>query len=102
MVGGATLTALIGTSAWYAPGAGTAFMVESIVRDQKKLLSCGVALDGEYGQSDISLVVPVILGKGGWEKIVDFKLSDAEQAEFNKSADAVRAMNNVLSETGVI
>jgi len=102
MVGGATLTKLIGTSAWYAPGAGTAFMVEAIVRDQKKLLSCGVALDGEYGQKDISLVVPVILGKGGWEKIVDFKLSDDEQAAFNKSADAVRAMNNVLSETGVI
>jgi len=102
MVGGATLTGLIGTSAWYAPGAGTAFMVESIVRDQKKLLSCGVALDGEYGQKDISLVVPVVIGKNGWEKIVDFKLSDAEQAEFNKSADAVRNMNNVLSETGVI
>jgi malate dehydrogenase len=102
MVGGATLTGLIGTSAWYAPGAGTAFMVESIVRDQKKLLSCGVALDGEYGQKDISLVVPVIIGKNGWEKIVDFKLSDTEQAEFNKSADAVRNMNNVLSETGVI
>ena len=102
MVGGATLTGLIGTSAWYAPGAGTAFMVEAIVRDQKKLLSCGVALDGEYGQMDISLVVPVILGKNGWEKIVDFKLSDSEQAEFNKSADAVRNMNQVLSDTGVI
>jgi len=102
MVGGATLTGLIGTSAWYAPGAGTAFMVEAIVRDQKKLLSCGVALDGEYSQKDISLVVPVILGKNGWEKIVDFKLSDAEQAEFNKSAAAVRTMNNVLSESGVL
>ena len=102
MVGGATLTGLIGTSAWYAPGAGTACMVEAIVRDQKKLLSCGVALDGEYGQKDISLVVPVILGKNGWEKIVDFKLSDTEQAEFNKSADAVRNMNQVLSDTGVI
>ena len=102
MVGGATLTGLIGTSAWYAPGAGTAFMVEAIVRDQKKLLSCGVALDGEYGQKDISLVVPVILGKNGWEKIVDFKLSDTEQAEFNKSADAVRNMNKVLSDSGVI
>jgi malate dehydrogenase len=102
MVGGATLTKLIGTSAWYAPGAGTAFMVESIVRDQKKLISCGVALDGEYGQKDISLVVPVILGKNGFEKILDFKLSDAEQAEFNKSADAVRNMNKVLYDTKVI
>ncbi len=102
MVGGATLTGLIGTSAWYAPGAGTAFMVEAIVRDQKKLLSCGVALDGEYGQKDISLVVPVILGKGGWEKIVDFKLTGDEQASFNKSADAVRTMNNVLADTNMV
>ncbi|GAB2979946.1 malate dehydrogenase [Mucilaginibacter puniceus] len=102
MVGGATLTGLIGTSAWYAPGAGTAFMVEAIVRDQKKLISCGVALDGEYQQSDISLVVPVILGKNGWEKIVDFKLSADEQATFNKSADAVRAMNNVLADSKLI
>ena len=102
MVGGATLTKLIGTSAWYAPGAGTAAMVESIVRDEKKLISCGVALDGEYGQKDISLVVPVILGKGGFEKILDFKLSDSEQAEFNKSADAVRNMNQVLFDTGII
>jgi malate dehydrogenase len=102
MVGGATLTGLIGTSAWYAPGAGTAFMVEAIVRDQKKLISCGVALDGEYQQNDISLVVPVILGKNGWEKIVDFKLSADEQASFNKSADAVRAMNNVLADSKLI
>ncbi|TAF44031.1 MAG: malate dehydrogenase [Sphingobacteriales bacterium] len=96
MVGGATLTKLIGTSAWYAPGAGTAAMVEAIVRDEKKLISCGVSLNGEYGQSDISLVVPVILGKNGWEKILDFKLSADEQASFNKSAEAVRSMNQVL------
>ena len=96
MVGGATLTKLIGTSAWYAPGAGTAAMVESIVRDEKKLISTGVALEGEYGQSDISLVVPVVIGRNGWEKIVDFKLSDEEQSAFNKSADAVRNMNDVL------
>ncbi|MES2374991.1 MAG: malate dehydrogenase [Bacteroidota bacterium] len=102
MVGGATLTGLIGTSAWYAPGAGTAFMVEAIVRDQKKLISCGVALDGEYGQKDISLVVPVILGKGGWEKVVDFKLTANEQASFNKSADAVRAMNQVLTDSNLL
>lgn len=96
MVGGATLTKLIGTSAWYAPGAGTAAMVESILRDEKKIISCGVALDGEYGQKDISLVVPVTIGKNGWEKIIDFKLSDEEQTAFNKSADAVRTMNDVL------
>jgi malate dehydrogenase len=97
MVGGATLTKLLGTSAWYAPGAAGAALVESIVRDQKKLFPCCVALDGEYGQSDICLGIPVIIGKNGWEKIVDYKLNEAEQAEFNKSADAVRNMNEVLS-----
>ncbi|WP_207427770.1 malate dehydrogenase [Pedobacter sp. SYSU D00535] len=102
MVGGATLTKLIGTSAWYAPGAGTAAMVESIVRDEKRLMSCGVSLEGEYGQSDISMVVPVVLGKNGWEKIVNFELSPEEQAAFNKSADAVRSMNGVLAESKVL
>jgi malate dehydrogenase len=72
------------------------------MRDEKKLISCGVALDGEYGQKDISLVVPVVLGKNGWEKIIDFKLSDTEQAEFNKSADAVRNMNQVLVDSKFI
>ncbi|GAB3012686.1 malate dehydrogenase [Niabella terrae] len=96
MVGGATLTKLIGTSAWYAPGAGTAAMVESILRDEKKLISCGVYLEGEYGQNDISLVVPVTLGRNGWEQIIDFKLSEQEQAAFDKSAAAVRTMNDVL------
>lgn len=96
MVGGATLTKLIGTSAWYAPGAAGAAMVEAIVRDEKKLFTCCVALDGEYGQKDICLGVPVIIGKNGWEKILDFSLNAEEQAAFNKSADAVRSMNDVL------
>jgi malate dehydrogenase len=96
MVGGATLTKLIGTSAWYAPGAAGAAMVEAILRDEKKLFSCCVSLDGEYGQKDICLGVPVILGRNGWEKIVDFKLNDEEQGLFKKSADAVRSMNDVL------
>jgi malate dehydrogenase len=96
MVGGATLTKLIGTSAWYAPGAAGAALVETIVRDEKRLFSCCVALDGEYGQKDICLGVPVVLGKNGWEKIVDYKLNQEEQALFNKSADAVRNMNDVL------
>lgn len=96
MVGGATLTKLIGTSAWYAPGAAGAALVESIVRDKKRLFSCCVSLDGEYGQKDICLGVPVVIGKNGWEKIVDYKLNEEEQASFNKSADAVRNMNNVL------
>ena len=96
MVGGATLTALIGTSAWYAPGAAGAALVESILRDEKKLFTCCVALEGEYGQKDICLGVPVTIGKNGWEKILDFELNDEEQAAFNKSADAVRSMNDVL------
>lgn len=96
MVGGATLTKLIGTSAWYAPGAAGAALVESIVRDEKKLFTCCVSLNGEYGQKDICLGVPVVIGKNGWEKIIDFGLNAAEQAEFNKSADAVRSMNDVL------
>ena len=97
MVGGATLTKLIGTSAWYAPGAAGAALVEAIVRDEKKLFSCCVALDGEYGQKDICLGVPVVIGRNGWEKIINFDLSADEQAMFNKSADAVRNMNDVLT-----
>jgi malate dehydrogenase len=96
MVGGATLTKLLGTSAWYAPGAAGAALVESIVRDEKKLFTCCVSLDGEYGQKDICLGVPVVIGKNGWEKIVAMDLSADEQAAFNKSADAVRSMNDVL------
>lgn len=97
MVGGATLTGMLGTSAWYAPGAAVAALVDSILNDQKKLFSCCVALDGEYGQKDICLGVPVIIGKNGWERIVDVNLNDEEKAAFAKSADAVRNMNNVLS-----
>ena len=96
MVGGATLTALIGTSAWYAPGAAGAALVESIVRDEKKLFTCCVSLDGEYGQKDICLGVPVVIGRNGWEKILDFQLNESEKAAFQKSADAVRSMNDVL------
>ena len=97
MVGGATLTKLLGTSAWYAPGAAGAAMVEAIVRDEKKLFSCCVSLEGEYGQKDICLGVPVILGKNGWEKILELKLNAEEKELFKKSADAVRSMNDVLS-----
>jgi len=96
MVGGATLTKLIGTSAWYAPGAAGAALAEAIVRDEKKLFTCCVSLDGEYGQKDICLGVPVIIGKNGWEKILDFGLNTDEQAAFKKSAEAVRNMNEVL------
>jgi malate dehydrogenase len=97
MVGGATLTKLIGTSAWYAPGAAGAALVESIVRDEKKLFTCCVSLNGEYGQKDICLGVPVTIGKKGWEKIISFDLNADESALMAKSADAVRSMNDVLS-----
>jgi malate dehydrogenase len=96
MVGGATLTGLLGTSAWYAPGASVSYLVDAILNDQKKMIPCSVYLDGEYGQSDICIGVPCIIGKNGVEKIVDINLNDAEKALFEKSADAVRNMNNDL------
>lgn len=97
MVGGATLTGLLGTSAWYAPGAAAAEVVEAIVRDQKKLITCGVSLEGEYGQNDICIGVPVVLGRNGWEKIVDLGLNDEEKKLFQASADAVRKTNGALN-----
>jgi malate dehydrogenase len=96
MVGGATLTALLGTSAWYAPGASVAYLVDSILNDQKKMIPCSVFLEGEYGQNDICIGVPCIIGKNGIERIVDLNLNEAEKALFAKSADAVRAMNGDL------
>ena len=102
MVGGATLTALLGTSAWYAPGAAAAFVVESIIHDQKKIVPCCVSLEGEYGQNDICIGVPVVLGKNGVEEIIDYKLNDEEKALFAKSADAVRKTNDVLKELNVL
>lgn len=96
MVGGATLTKLLGTSAWYAPGAAGAALVEAIIRNERKVLPCCVALDGEYGQKDICLGVPVVIGRNGWESIIDYKLDAEEQELFNKSAEAVRSMNAVL------
>ena len=97
MVGGATLTKLLGTSAWYAPGASVAYLVSSILHDQKRIIPCSVMLDGEYGQSDICIGVPTIIGKNGWEKIMDLNLNDKESANFKKSASAVRTMNEALS-----
>ena len=96
MVGGATLTKLLGTSAWYAPGAAGAALVESIIRNERKVFPCCVYLEGEYGQNDICMGVPVVIGKNGWENIIDYKLNEEEQEAFNKSADAVRNMNAVL------
>lgn len=102
MVGGATLTGLLGTSAWYAPGAALAYVAEAILHDQKKLMSCCVYLEGEYGESDICIGVPVVLGRTGWEKIVDFNLNDEEKALFAKSAAAVRKTNAVLKDINVL
>ena len=97
MVGGATLTKLLGTSAWYAPGASVAYLVNSILHDQKRIIPCSVMLDGEYGHSDICIGVPTIIGRNGWEKIIDLNLNDTESASFDKSASAVRTMNEELS-----
>ena len=91
-----------GVGATGPPGAAGAALVESIVRDEKKLFTCCVYLDGEYGQTDICMGVPVIIGKKGWEKIVDYKLNSDEQAAFNKSADAVRTMNQVLLDMKLV
>ena len=95
-VGGATLTKLLGTSAWYAPGAAVSAMVQAIACDQKKMFPCSVLLDGEYGLKDICIGTPVILGKNGIEKIVEIELNDAEKSHIKESADAVRKVNELL------
>jgi malate dehydrogenase len=95
-VGGATLTKLLGTSAWYAPGAAVSSLVQSIACDQKKMFPCSTLLEGEYGLNDICIGVPVILGKNGIEKIVDIPLSDAEKAKMKESAAGVTKTNGLL------
>ena len=95
-VGGATLTGLLGTSAWYAPGAAVSGLVQAIACDQKKMFPCSALLEGEYGLDDICIGVPVILGKNGIEKIVEIKLSDAEKAKMQESAAGVRKTNGLL------
>lgn len=97
-VGGATLTKLLGTSAWMAPGAAAAMMVEAIALDAKKLIPCCVGLDGEYGEKDLAIGVPVILGKGGCEKIIEVKFSDEEKAKFEESVAAARNTNSKLGD----
>ena len=97
MVGGATLTKLLGTSAWYAPGAAAAQVVGAVLHDQKKLISCSALLDGEYGEKDLCIGVPCILGKNGIEKIVEFDLNEAEKEAFRKSAETVHKTNAALS-----
>ena len=97
MVGGATLTKLLGTSAWYAPGAAAAQVVASVLHDQKKMISCSALLEGEYGEKDLCIGVPCILGKDGIEKIVEFDLNDEEKALFKASAEAVHKTNAALN-----
>ena len=96
MVGGATLTGLLGTSAWYAPGAAGAAVVEAILHNQRKMVPCSVSLEGEYGQENICCGVPVILGRNGIEEIVVLPLNDDEKAKFKASADSVRKVNGAL------
>ena len=102
MVGGATLTKLLGTSAWYAPGAAAAYVVESILRDQKKVVPSCVMLEGEYGQRDLCIGVPAVIGRNGVEKVLEIKLTAEERSLFDASADAVRKTNAVLHELGTI
>ena len=102
MVGGATLTKLLGTSAWYAPGAAGASVVDAIINDTKAVVPCSVYLEGEYGQEDICIGVPVVLGKKGVEKIVKIDLTKEEAEKFAASADATRKVNNALYEIGAL
>ncbi len=97
MVGGATLTGLLGTSAWYAPGAAAASVVDAVLHDTKRMISCSAYLEGEYGESDICIGVPCILGKNGIEKVVEFELNAEEKELFAKSAAAVRNTNGALT-----
>ena len=98
MVGGATLTKLLGTSAWYAPGASVAFLVDSILNDYKRMIPCSVLLEGEYGLSDICIGVPCIIGSDGVQSIVDIKLNEMEQELLKNSAEKVQIMNDALKD----
>ncbi|MGB0316690.1 MAG: malate dehydrogenase [Flavobacteriaceae bacterium] len=98
MVGGATLTKLLGTSAWYAPGASVAYLVDSILNDYKRMIPCSVLLEGEYGLENLCIGVPCIIGVQGVESIVDLQLNEKEQALLNESAEKVKAMNAALKE----
>lgn len=96
-VGGATLTGLLGTSAWYAPGAAVSELVRAIAQDSKKIFPCSALLEGEYGLSDLAIGVPCVLGKNGIEKIVEINLSDAEKAKLTESAEGVKKTNADLN-----
>ena len=102
MVGGATLTKLMGTSAWYAPGANAAALARAVVLDEKRVYPCCVSLDGQWGESDICIGVPAVIGKNGVEEIIEFELPENEMAKFKASAEAVRKTNGVLKEINVL
>ena len=97
-VGGATLTSMLGTSAWYAPGAAVSSLVQAIACDQKKMFPCSVLLDGEFGLNDLCIGVPVILGKNGIESIVEIDLNDSEKNQLKDSANGVKATNLLLND----
>ena len=98
MVGGATLTKLLGTSAWYAPGAAAAMVASAIIHNEKRIIPCSVMLEGEYGHSDLCIGVPVVLGKDGIERIIELDLNAEEKALFDASAAAVKNTNAALAE----
>lgn len=98
MVGGATLTKLLGTSAWYAPGSSVAYVVDSIINDHKRIIPSSVYLDGEYGFSDICIGVPCVIGKNGIEEIISLNLNNEEKLLLSNSVDAVKSMNESLSD----
>lgn len=102
MVGGATLTKLLGTSAWMAPGAAASSVVESIIKNQGKMITCAAYLEGEYGMNDITIGVPVILGKNGIERIVELELNEEEKAKLAASEAAVRKTNEILYTEGIL
>ncbi len=97
-VGGATLTGMLGTSAWYAPGAAVSSLVQAIACNQLKMFPCSVMLDGEFGLNDLCIGVPVILGKNGIERIVEINLDDSESNQLKKSAEAVKGTNSLLND----
>ena len=101
-VGGATLTRMLGTSAWYAPGAAVSALVQSIVCDQHKMFPCSTLLDGEYDLSNLCIGVPILLGKNGIEKIVEIDLDDEEKEKLATSAEGVKKTNNLLKEIGAL
>lgn len=95
-IGGATLTKLLGTSAWYAPGAAVGSIVQSIACNQHKMFPCSALLENEYGLSNLCIGVPVILGRNGIEKIIELELDDSEYDHLKQSAESVKKTNNLL------